>query len=88
MYVVLFALASLLRILEKASIVFVSISFLSSGVGFSLIRPRKAQRSKPLQKLNILSFQEKINCPDDSLKIYLEETRNCRMVAQSNFTLF
>ena len=46
---VLLALASLLRVSELASISLISVNFSVKGVSFSLLKPRKAQHSGPLQ---------------------------------------
>lgn len=71
---VLLALASLLRVSELASINFQSVTFSSSGVNFTLLKPRKAQHSGPLQSIFIPSLREPGCCPVETIKAYVDAT--------------
>ncbi|KZR96088.1 Uncharacterized protein APZ42_009774, partial [Daphnia magna] len=71
---VLLGLASLLRVSELASINFQSVTFSSSGVNFTLLKPRKAQHSGPLQSIFIPSLREPGCCPVETIKAYVDAT--------------
>lgn len=72
--VTLLALASLLRVSELAAINFQSINFSERSVKFSLLKPRKAQHSGPLQTISIPAIPEEDCCPVHALKAYVELT--------------
>ncbi|KAK4003501.1 hypothetical protein OUZ56_005261 [Daphnia magna] len=70
----LLALASLLRVSELAAINFQSINFSEESVKFSLLKPRKAQHSGPLQTISIPAIPEEDCCPVHALKAYVKLT--------------
>jgi integrase len=70
----LFALATLLRVSELASIPFSSIKFTENSVQFALSKPRKAQRNDPLQSFTLPACPDSDACPVASLRSYVERT--------------
>lgn len=72
--VTLFALASLLRVSELASITFSSVSFVGSSVRFALSKPRKAQRSGALQSFSLAACPDSSACPVSALRSYISRT--------------
>jgi hypothetical protein len=72
--VVLLALASLLRVSELAAINLQSIAFSNNGLNFSLLKPRKAQHSGPLQSFFIPSLKDPGSCPVEAVRLYIDVT--------------
>ena len=72
--VVLLALASLLRVSELTAINLQSIAFSNNGLNFSLLKPRKAQHSGPLQSFFIPSLQDPGSCPVEAVRSYIDVT--------------
>ena len=85
--VVLLALASLLRVSELAAINLQSIAFSNNGVNFSLLKPRKAQHSGPLQSFFIPSLQVPGSCPVEAVRSYIDVTAPYRN-SSNNCNLF
>ena len=82
---VLLALASLLRVSELASINYSSIRFAESAVSFSLLRPRKAQHSGPLQTIALTEFENTLCCPVEAMRTYQEKTSALRSASSETF---
>lgn len=68
----LLALATLMRVMELASISLSSIKFTESQVAFSISRPRKAQYNGPLHSFSLSKIPEETVCPVEALKSYIE----------------
>lgn len=68
------ALASLLRVSEIASIAKDSVIFSEHDVRFSLLKPRKSQKSGPLQSFCIKRATEPLVCPVDCIGQYVYRT--------------
>lgn len=80
---ILVALASLLRVSELASNNFSSIVFRDSSV--SLLRPRKAQHSGPLQTITLAKFGDESGCPVTAMYTYREKTTSLRTLSNKSF---
>ena len=77
--VLLLALSAFLRVSELASIDVKSLRFGESEVRFSLLKPRKAQSSGPLQNLTVKKHPEDSQiCPVSCLRSYIERTKKLR----------
>lgn len=72
--VTLLALATLMRVSELASISTNSVSFLDTKVSFSLLRPRKSQRSGPLQSFSVQKFEDNPCSPVSCFTEYWSRT--------------
>jgi hypothetical protein len=72
--VTLLALATLLRVSELASVTFASVILAENAVKFSLSKPRKAQRSGPLQTVTLPAFPDSNTCPVKALQSYVNRT--------------
>jgi len=75
---VLLAFASLLRVSELASISLISVNFSVKGVFFSLLKPRKAQHSGPLQSIIIPGLPDFTCCPVEAVRAYFDRTSTHR----------
>ena len=76
--VILLALASFLRVSEIANIAFHSLNFFDTGLSFSLFKPRKAQRSGPLQTISLSKFMNQTICPVQTISSYVNKTQLLR----------
>lgn len=76
--VVLMALTTLLRVSELASIPASSVEFSPDSVRFALGKPRKAQRSGPLQTFTIPACPDRAVCVVATLRTYLDRTMTQR----------
>ena len=74
----LLALSTLFRTSELASIDLKSIRFQPNSVSFSLLRPRKAQKSGPLQSVCLNGFSDPSIDPVRCLKRYIDLTAEWR----------
>ncbi|KZS10489.1 Uncharacterized protein APZ42_025037 [Daphnia magna] len=72
--VTLLALATLLRVSELASIAFASVELAVNTVRFSLSKPRKSQRSGPLQSFTLSACPDLNTCPVEALRFYVNRT--------------
>ena len=72
--VTLLALATLLRVSELVSVTFASVIPAENTVKFSLSKPRKAQRSGPLQTVTLAAFPDSNTCPVEALRSYVNRT--------------
>jgi hypothetical protein len=72
--VTLLALATLLRVSELASITFSSVVLSENTIKFSLSKPRKAQRSGPLQSFTLSACPDANTCPVSALRSYVNRT--------------
>lgn len=86
--VTLIALTSLFRVSEIASINLNSLIFSSSGIHLSLLRPRKAQHSGPLQSIFIARFSCLKRCPVAALEDYVNRTSQLRIENRMDSPLF
>ncbi|KAI9565130.1 hypothetical protein GHT06_008901 [Daphnia sinensis] len=77
--VTLLALATLLRVSELASITFASVELARNTVRFSLSKPRKSQRSGPLQSFTLSACPDLNTCPVEALRFYV----NCTSINRS-----
>ncbi|KZS01497.1 Uncharacterized protein APZ42_001827 [Daphnia magna] len=81
--VTLVALATLMRVSEIASIGYESVVFSESSAKFSIIAPRKAQHSEPLQSFSISMCPNKMLCPVLVVQDYVERTQKFRSATNS-----
>ena len=81
------ALATLLRVSEIASITRESVVFNSSGVVFSLSKPRKAQKSGALQSISLERVDDPLICLVECLGYYVYCTDFLRSDINQNLLL-
>lgn len=85
---ILIVLASLLRVSKLASTAFPSVTFSQSGMRFCPWRPRKAQRSGPLQSIFLPAFEVGKYCPAEALRSYIEKSRELLTSSSGDSSLF
>jgi hypothetical protein len=69
--VTLLALATLLRVSEIASIAFASVELAGNTVRFLLSKPRKSQRSGPLQSFTLSACPDLNTCLVEASRAYV-----------------
>lgn len=72
-----------MRVSEIASIGYESVVFSESGVKFSIIAPRKAQHSGPLQSFSISMCPNPLLCPVLVVQNYVKRTQKFRSATNS-----